>query len=280
MKKLLFVFLSFFISFSSNAKDEKGPFFWKAEKEGRILHILGTVHSPIPLEDLQCSREISQSLNQSNLVWTEMNEKSLREKTQMLDSEKLLDPSKQSFQMLNEESKAFFREQMPEQIPEAQVLEFLSQFNYLGFISLSAKICHARHSDSLESWPKKNLTTKEIENFQIPVIDLQIQNLASDKEIPQNSLDESEEWENVIEYIISFIPTPSKEDVENRIKNFEDSYCSWENVKAQLEYTFIHKKAQLKPIILDYLSGQSSWLFVRETSYRKYYCEVNSIRFY
>ena len=41
------------------------------EKEEQKLHILGTVHIGVSLEDLQCSEVIYESLQQSDLLWTE-----------------------------------------------------------------------------------------------------------------------------------------------------------------------------------------------------------------
>ena len=110
INKLLFIPLLLFISFNSNAK---GPFFWKAEKDGKILHILGLAHLPIPLENLQCSQKISQSLAQSNLVWTEFSHHNTEEIGPAVFEAKYGDPLRKSFQTLNEESKVFLQALYP-----------------------------------------------------------------------------------------------------------------------------------------------------------------------
>ena len=266
MKKFLVTSLLFFISFGSNGK---GPFFWKAEKDGRILHILGTAHLSIPLEDLQCSREISQSLNQSNLVWAEQDPNLSEEEIQVLSnvlSGEILDPLRQSFQNFNEESKAFFLEQRrilrqifwmrnkgskaffpsPLQMTEAEYLEFLNDFNYSGLAKLVEKLCYIRHFDLLNNKKEEGSS-----------IDAQIQSLARDKEIPRDYLDEIEQWANAYKFLVP-TQTFSKEDVEERIKNFNKDYCSLENFKARIEDTNIKTEHALKKLILDYLSGRSS----------------------
>ena len=74
--RLLFNFYlgaSFLFVVISCDVNSKGPFFWKAEKGSRVIHILGTIHLGVTLEELQCSQNIYNSLINSDLLFTENN---------------------------------------------------------------------------------------------------------------------------------------------------------------------------------------------------------------
>ncbi len=66
LKKLLFLGVSL-ISFSALAVP-----FWKAEKEGKHLYMLGIIHQGVSLSELSCAEKIEDKLKQSESVFTEM----------------------------------------------------------------------------------------------------------------------------------------------------------------------------------------------------------------
>ncbi len=66
LKKLLFLGVSL-ISFSALAVP-----FWKAEKEGKHLYMLGTIHQGVSLSELSCAEKIEDKLKQSEIAFTEI----------------------------------------------------------------------------------------------------------------------------------------------------------------------------------------------------------------
>jgi len=202
---------------------EKGPFFWKAEKEGRVLHILGTMHMGVALEELQCSQEISQSLAQSQLVWVESDEKLLKVVNQ--EVEKLLtvsniNPSRQSFQSLDQEAQKILLEEMKKMIqdissdpiPKELLRRILNQSNYYSLYKITQDICMYKST--------KNLGDPDT----LSKLDLEIYNLAGQRGIPQKNLDDKED---VVELMLSYgFPREliSKEIIEKQVKSLEECY--------------------------------------------------------
>ncbi|MCZ0932253.1 MAG: hypothetical protein OXJ52_03760 [Oligoflexia bacterium] len=127
---LILVLFSSFISYSKESFSffipyKKGPFFWKAEKEGRTIYILGTIHQVVGLKDLQCHQVISDSLNQSVLVWTEKLQKE-KELTDIAAHSLMKDLSGYSFKSLNEETQNFFKTKTNQE--QSQIVKQLSYF--------------------------------------------------------------------------------------------------------------------------------------------------------
>lgn len=48
------------------------PFAYSAEKDGKTIHLLGTTHFGVPLQNLPCHNEIFEYLNTSDLVFSEV----------------------------------------------------------------------------------------------------------------------------------------------------------------------------------------------------------------
>ena len=122
----------------------KGPFFWTVEKEGQILHILGTIHLGMGLEDLQCSQVISKSLKQSDLLWTEADGQKQQREIQNAERQLLVDVSGQSFQSLSEESQNFFKTKW-----QPEILETLQQMSYFGLSVQMNRLCIVEHKEFL-----------------------------------------------------------------------------------------------------------------------------------
>ena len=242
MKKVFFIPLLLFFISCKGGFFEKGPFFWKAEKDGRVLHILGTVHVEVNFEDLKCSEEISQSLAQANLVWTEVSLSSLK------SGEAFQDLSGDSFRSLNEESKKFFQKKISEQ---GGSLERLKTLNKLSLSKLISIFCIQKHEKFIQEW--RQLKGKsEAESM----LDFQIQKLAENKGISQNYLDSQQDFDNIAEAQINLMFRSSedssfKEELEENIKNF-DKNCTQENLEKDLEAT----DQLLAKVIENTLSGQ------------------------
>ena len=249
MKKVFFIPLLLFFISCKGGFFEKGPFFWKAEKDGRVLHILGTVHVGIDFEDLKCSEEISQSLAQANLVWTELNlnqslQQTLVQNTQM--NEFMLDSSGDSFGNLNKESKDFFHE------IAGISLDYFKSSSYLGLLIGVQQLCITKHKKFINEW--NQLKNKKAKSR----LDAQIQKMAEDKEISQNYLDALQVFENIasskfklMRRAIESEGSSFKEKLEENIKNF-DKNCTQENLEKDLEA----KDQQLAKAIENILSGQ------------------------
>ena len=257
MKKVFFIPLV--LCFISSAGGyggffEKGPFFWKAEKDGRVLHILGTVHVGVDFEDLKCSEEISQSLAQANLVWTESNQSMKKAyKTNLLArlrTEVFQDLSGDSFRSLNEESKNFFQKKVSE---TGVSLERLKTSSYLVFSSSVPLFCFKKHEKFIQEW----LQLKSKKEVKVELsLDFQIQKLVENKGISQNYLDSQQDMDNLTEVEINLISRIGedfsfKEEIEENIKNF-DKNCTQENLEKDLEV----KYQLVAKIIENTLSGQ------------------------
>lgn len=53
------------------------PFAYSAEKDGKIIHLLGTMHFSVSIEELPCSNEILDLLNTSDLIFAEVQKSDL-----------------------------------------------------------------------------------------------------------------------------------------------------------------------------------------------------------
>ena len=60
-----------FLVHGSRAEPIEHPYFWKVEKDGKVSHILGTVHVAVPIDELLCPKEIQDQLEKSDLVFLE-----------------------------------------------------------------------------------------------------------------------------------------------------------------------------------------------------------------
>ena len=68
MKYCLILILILIFSFSSNAKN---PFFWLVEKDGKSSYILGSIPVGLSLNEIPCSNEISEKIQNSQLLLIE-----------------------------------------------------------------------------------------------------------------------------------------------------------------------------------------------------------------
>ena len=216
MKTLLVSFIFLFILVSCNT-GPKGPFFWKVEKEGRVIHILGTVHIGVSLESLQCSETISESLEQSVLVWTEGDFQQQVQEVLEAVKEVSVDVSGQSFQNLSEESRSFFKTKM-----EPEAFEALQQLSYMSLVTRLVFLCLAEHREFLKE--QNALHSKKVVSEQ--KLDVQIQQLAQTKNILQDYLDEDGYFGNLVRFRAEQV---SKEQVEKDIRDY-DKNCSQEKL--------------------------------------------------
>ena len=217
-------FLLLIISYSSSSLSEskKGPFFWQVEKDGRVHHILGTIHYGVALQDLQCSEEISQSLLQSDLVWTEINENLLEQKFKShMESNYLdyMDLSRSHFQSLNPESQKFFQQEFFKE-QGFTVENYLSKFKYLFLNTLVFEFCADLIARSLSP------------NNKIEVgLDFEVEALALNKNIQQDFLDRNSDMGALL--TLGFPKDLiSKEAVERNIKYLNEN-CLLDQKEAE-----------------------------------------------
>ncbi|MCZ0931830.1 MAG: TraB/GumN family protein [Oligoflexia bacterium] len=233
--RVLLVF--YFVSFGTVAcsPNLKGPFFWKAEKNGKTIHILGTIHVGVGLEDLQCHQVISDSLGQSALLWTETDIKRQQELLQTAVSALVMNPSGHSFKSLNEESQNFFK-------TKAGQDNSITQLSYFGFLGYLNSICLIEHKKFL----KERLGS--FQNNQTS-LDVQIQQLAQTKNIAQDYLDEED---YIPELIRSNVGKISKEQVEKAVREYSRN-CQQEKIAKALEDQF----ETMEDIMQKYKNGDS-----------------------
>ena len=54
------------------------PFAYSTEKDGKTIHLFGTLHFAVSLEEIPCHNEIAEQLNTSDLVFSEMDTNSIK----------------------------------------------------------------------------------------------------------------------------------------------------------------------------------------------------------
>ena len=211
----------FLFVLASCSAGPKGPWFWKVEKDGKTLNILGTFHIGVAFEELQCFKEISNSLDNSTLLFIEHDVSPESEFMQQLakaSNEIEIDTTGQSFQSLSEESRQFLKEKIESNI---ETLSYVSISFILG------QVCLSSHSDLLKEL-KPTLSSLSGEK-----LDIQIQNRAQSKGIVQDSLDDPGYLPNLARSNAKKI---SAEEIEEMIRNY-DTNCSRETIKESIENT-------------------------------------------
>ena len=210
----------FLFVLASCSAGPKGPWFWKVEKDGKTLNIIGTFHIGVAFEELQCFEEISNSLDNSTLLFIEHDVSPESEFMQQLAkaSNEIVDTTGQSFQSLSEESRQFLKEKIESNI------ETLS---YIGISFILGQVCLSSHSDLLKEL-KSTLSSLSGEK-----LDIQIQNRAQSKGIVQDYLDDPGYFPNLARSNAKKI---SAEEIEEMIRNY-DRDCSRETIKESIENT-------------------------------------------
>ena len=249
---LALVFILFLFGLSAGCSESaKGPFFWKAEKEGKSIYILGTIHFGVGLEDLQCQSEIFDSLSKADLLWTETDLKRQQELMQTAVGTLMMNPSGHSFNSLSEKSQNFLREKSQGRYSDGKAsegskeevlteYEAVKKLSYFGLYAYIQSLCQIEHKEFLA-----DLTSKR----KAKNMDSSIQQLGRQKSIPQNYLDEENYF---IELTREQLGKISKEQVEKGIRNYRKN-CQQEKIAKVYSQTFDH----LEAMISMYKSGRS-----------------------
>ena len=110
------IFLVFCCAFYGAYAAEEGgskaekPYFWKVEKEGKTSYFLGTLHTPITIEELPCSQKIQHLLKNSDLVFIETDSFTEEQKEFKALKEKMkLSKDGSEFKILRPATQEFFR---------------------------------------------------------------------------------------------------------------------------------------------------------------------------
>ena len=226
----------------------KGPFFWEMEKDGKTSYILGTVHIGVTLERLQCSNAIKSHLDHSDLLLTEMNENQI--------SQILMSQSGEDFQSLSEESQRFFKDKMAQMKSKGLLQEDFNVEN-LSFFSLKQlipQICISELSkedlvkfvEYVQKRIQQSLTKEMESDFNSPMLDFQIQQIAQSKDIPQAYLDD-------VEAIKTLLFDDGSNSIVGKLDEFIKKYEMTE--RAQCNYQNLLKVSkEQKKILTDDLS--------------------------
>ena len=233
MKKLCFIWMACVVFYNSSVLAKKGPFFWEATKEGRVISILGIIHASVRLQEIQCSRKIIQSLNESSLVWTEADITigKLFKVTEEFNN-KQLDPTGRDYQSLDQNSRKFFESRYYK--------SELQKLSYYGLVKTLSLECSIEHTESLYTDPI------EIEYGDL---DIHIQTLARVKKIPQEFLDNGFP-------IISFLSVSpfyvfaDKQFIDRAVKNFNIN-CTQDRMKRKMD----KHKAEKEKAKKNFLNG-------------------------
>ena len=78
IKKPFLFFLLMFSAFSYAVVEDRQPFFYSAEKNGKTVHLFGTIHSGVPFEEAVCFDKILAALKAADLVFKEFTNEEIR----------------------------------------------------------------------------------------------------------------------------------------------------------------------------------------------------------
>ena len=113
MEKLKFLFIFcwvFVFTVSCGPSQLPQPFFWKAEKAGKVHHLLGTVHVGVSLYEIPCANEIVKQIDNSDLVFLETLTPPIKQKESTEEVVKVNFPlDTTDFDSLNPEDQIFLR---------------------------------------------------------------------------------------------------------------------------------------------------------------------------
>ena len=187
MKQRALLILLFLVSCGKGVKSPDGieqadPYFWKAEKEGKISYWLGTVHVGVALHELPCSALIQKQLQESDLVWTEIGLKS-----NLSEKEDRLSPQSEDFKSLDSETQSFLKAK-----------GFEDNLNYLSYIAHLELLCF-----------QEGLGVSAL----MISMDVQVTQVAQFSKIPVKALDDPG--------VLKDLKTAfTKESVEQKVKNY------------------------------------------------------------
>ena len=230
MKKLCFIWVACVVFYNSSVLAKKGPFFWEATKQGRVISILATAHDFVTLQEIQCSKKIIQSLGESSLVWTEADLQKLTkefEEIKDLSRQKKMDTTGRDYQSLDPISREFFESR--------QDKSELQKLSHYGLLEKLDSECIVEHQEYINNIVPQ--VTDKIET-QWGELDTQIQTLAREKNIPLEFLDTG--FPLLSQSLLShnsFYVFADKIFIDRAVKNFKTN-CTQHRMKRRLH---IHK---------------------------------------
>ena len=201
-RKQFFILLFMFSAFSYAVVDDRQPFFYSAEKNGKTVHLFGTIHSGVSFEEVACFDKILAALKSCDLVFKEITNAETRDWT----GEEMLtlftgpkEEQEAAFSRLSQESRRFaesrkkllletLKSQMTVQFvdEEKESLENLS-FAALHFLNKRGIELKENFADILYSL---FISAKHEAYFLSPYhMDRQIERAADREDIPVASLD-------------------------------------------------------------------------------------------
>ena len=246
----------------------KGPFFWSAEKEGKSLNILGTIHLGVALEDLQCSSQIKTYLDNSAVIFTEIKKEeagldAIATESQAQIQPLVLSSTGREFKSLNEKSQQFFKDKFVQliektsqtKLTEENKNEISNSLNQLSYFGLQQNLSAFCLSDNQDLFQKHKERMQELSKK--GALDLQIQQLAQAKgkalylESQQDRV-EAFLGEDDLQKLREQAENLKVEDIESDIQTYDKS-CSSKTVGAMFETSY----DMMISLQSDYLSGKN-----------------------
>ena len=199
----------------------KSPFFWEVKKEGKVSYLLGTYHYGVSVHELLCSEVILKKLHGSDLLLTERiqgDALSFAEKIDQIQrgikpkkDEKLLSPelflsNNAHFEQLSSASQEF--------ILQKNLPRNLSYFGFWGGLEI--------------------MCVKEVVGIDITfLMDVEIQEIAQNQQIPLKALDEKSLIRNLdvytagdVEWSVERYPTWCNESIKENYFDYKNGYIS------------------------------------------------------
>ena len=175
------------------------PYFWKVEKDSKVSYLLGTIHIGVALHELPCSTFIQQTLQASDLVWTETGPITVPEKSKEL-AKGLLSPNAKDFKSLSAEAQHFLKEK-----------GLSDKLTFIGYFAVLEKLCFQ--------------SAMGIATLMVSM-DSQVMDVARFSGIPIQALDDSD--------VLDELDTNfTKKDVEQKIEQYPQCLANVKNFVNQ-----------------------------------------------
>ena len=155
---LVVIFLFFVPLFASSSVKGQGPFFWQIERDGKSSYVLGTMHSGVNFEELQCHEEIKEHLVSADFLLTEVSRSNehLYELDILFDQQKSFKDNQEGLYSLSPAGQDFFRQKFEEfsdlyyedyqKYPDSKDHEFfyneLGQSSYYNLQNFIQEMCN------------------------------------------------------------------------------------------------------------------------------------------
>ena len=245
IKIFFLVFIAFIICGSSAVQKEgtqvQHPYFWEVEKEGKTSYLLGTMHEPVPIDDLLCGKDIRHHLENSDLVFVETDFYSER-------SKEVVDTQKQWMQSADGREFRAFSSKSQEFLRSKGISERLNLYGYViilgnlcgyGVSSIEGLTLTEQVTDIARS---KEILVRELDDFEEKLAPIMRHREKIAKEYAQLSNTKFSEVIHLLDqYIHQFNKQCPLKNVVDTIENYKSGLGVWDMLEIFRDLSFLDR---------------------------------------